>query len=33
MASMVLLKHGESDGITVYVPKDTILKKMAAKLE
>jgi hypothetical protein len=28
----VLLKHG-NDGITVYIPKETILKEMAAKIE
>jgi hypothetical protein len=27
----VLLKRGKSDGITVYVPKETILKETAAK--
>jgi hypothetical protein len=30
---MVLLKHGKNDGITVYVPKETVLKEMAAKIE
>jgi hypothetical protein len=30
---MVLMKHGENDGIAVYVPKETILKEMAAKIE
>jgi hypothetical protein len=30
MASTVLLKHGKTDGIAVYVPKETILKEMAA---
>jgi hypothetical protein len=30
---MVLLKRGKNDGITVYVPKETILKEMAAKIE
>jgi hypothetical protein len=29
----VLLKRGENDGITIYVPKETILKEMAAKIE
>jgi hypothetical protein len=29
----VLLKHGKNDGIAVYIPKDTILKEMAAKIE
>jgi hypothetical protein len=33
MTSMVLLKLGKTDGITVYVPKETILKEMAAKIE
>jgi hypothetical protein len=33
MISMVLLKHGKDDGIAVYVPKETILKEMAAKIE
>jgi hypothetical protein len=33
MTSMVLLKHGKNDGIAVYIPKDTILKEMAAKIE
>jgi hypothetical protein len=28
---MVLLKHGRNGGITVYVPKEIILKEMAAK--
>jgi hypothetical protein len=28
-----VLKHGKKDGITVYVPKETILKEMAAKIE
>jgi hypothetical protein len=27
------LKSGESDGIAVYVPKETILKEMAVKIE
>jgi hypothetical protein len=30
---MVLLKRGKKDGITVYIPKETILKEMAAKIE
>jgi hypothetical protein len=30
---MVLLKRGKNDGITVYVPKQTILTEMAAKIE
>jgi hypothetical protein len=33
MTSTVLLKHGKSDWIAVYVPKETILKEMAAKIE
>jgi hypothetical protein len=33
MTSTVLLKHGENDGITVYIPKETIVKEMAAKIE
>jgi hypothetical protein len=33
MASTVLLKRGKNDGTTVYVPKETILKEMAAKIE
>jgi hypothetical protein len=27
------LKRGKKDGITVHVPKETILKEMAAKIE
>jgi hypothetical protein len=27
------LKRGNNDGIAVYVPKETILKEMAAKIE
>jgi hypothetical protein len=30
---MVLLKRGKNDGIAVYAPKETIFKKMAAKIE
>jgi hypothetical protein len=30
---MVLLKCGENEGITVYIPKETILKEMSAKIE
>jgi hypothetical protein len=30
MTSMVLLKLGKNDGITAYVPTETILKEMAA---
>jgi hypothetical protein len=33
ITSTVLLKRGKSDGIAVYVPKETILKEMAAKIE
>jgi hypothetical protein len=33
MTSTVLLKHRKNDGIAVYVPKETILKEMAAKIE
>jgi hypothetical protein len=33
MTSMVLLKKVKYDGIAVYVPKETILKEMAAKIE
>jgi hypothetical protein len=29
----VLLRHGKYDGITVYIPKETILKEMAAKTD
>jgi hypothetical protein len=28
-----VLKCGKNDGIAVYVPKETILKEMAAKIE
>jgi hypothetical protein len=31
--SMVLLKSVRNDGITVYVPYETILKEMAANIE
>jgi hypothetical protein len=30
---MVLLKCRKNDWITVYVPKETILKEMAGKIE
>jgi hypothetical protein len=30
---MVLSKRCKNDGIPVYVPKETTLKKMAAKIE
>jgi hypothetical protein len=33
MTSAVLLKHGENDWVAVYVPEETILKEMAAKIE
>jgi hypothetical protein len=33
MISTVLLKPGRNDGIAVYVPKETILKEIAAKIE
>jgi hypothetical protein len=33
MTSTGLLKHGKNDGITVYVPKETILKETTAKIE
>jgi hypothetical protein len=33
ITSMELLKHGKNDGITVYVPKETILKEMADKIK
>jgi hypothetical protein len=33
MTSMALLKQGRNNGIAVYVPKETILKEMAAKIE
>jgi hypothetical protein len=33
MTSTVLLKRGKNDGIVVYVPKETILKETAAKIE
>jgi hypothetical protein len=33
MISMVLLKHGKNGGITVYVPKETMLKEIAAKMK
>jgi hypothetical protein len=33
VTSTVLLKRGKNDGIAVYVPKETILKEMAAKIE
>jgi hypothetical protein len=33
MTSTVLLKWGKSDRLAVHVPKDNILKEMAAKTE
>jgi hypothetical protein len=33
MTSMVLLNRGKNDGITVYVPKETVLKEMADKID
>jgi hypothetical protein len=33
ITSTVLLKHWKIDEITVYIPKETILKEMAAKIE
>jgi histone-lysine N-methyltransferase SETMAR len=33
MTSMVLLKRGKNNGISVRVPKETALKEMAAKIE
>jgi hypothetical protein len=33
MTSTVLLKRGKSDGIIVYIPKETILKEVAAKIK
>jgi hypothetical protein len=33
MTSTVLLKLGKTDGIAVYILKETILKEMAAKIE
>jgi hypothetical protein len=33
MTSMVLLKHEKNYGIAVYIPKETILMEMAAKIE
>jgi hypothetical protein len=33
MTSIVFLKRGKNDGIAVYIPKETILKEMAAKIE
>jgi hypothetical protein len=33
MTSTMLMKRGKNAGIAVYVPKETILKEMAAKIE
>jgi hypothetical protein len=33
MTSMVLQKRGKNYGIAVYVPKGTVLKEMADKIE
>jgi hypothetical protein len=33
MTFTVLLTCGKNDGIAVYVPKEAILKEMAAKIE
>jgi hypothetical protein len=33
MTSTVLLKREKNDGIAVYVPKETILEEMEAKIE
>jgi hypothetical protein len=33
ITSMVLLKHGKNNGITVYILKETIVKEMTAKME
>jgi hypothetical protein len=33
LTSTVLLKYEENNGIAVYVPKETVLKEMAAKIE
>jgi hypothetical protein len=30
---MVLLKHGKNDWLNVYIPRETISKEMAAKIE
>jgi hypothetical protein len=32
MTSTVLLKHGKNYGIVIYIPKETILKEMAASI-
>jgi hypothetical protein len=33
MTSTVLLKRGKNNGIAAYVPKETVLMEMAAKIE
>jgi hypothetical protein len=33
MTSTALLKRGKNNGIAVYIPKETILKEMVAKME
>jgi hypothetical protein len=33
MNSTLFLKREKNDGITVYIPKETILKEMVAKIE
>jgi hypothetical protein len=33
MTSTVHLKRGENDRIVVYIPKETILKEMVARIE
>jgi hypothetical protein len=33
MTPRALLKREENDGIAVYVPKETMLKEMATKIE
>jgi hypothetical protein len=33
MNSTVLLKRGEKNGLAIHVPKEIILKEMAAKIE
>jgi hypothetical protein len=32
ITSAVLLKHGKNEGIPVYVPREPILKEMAASI-
>jgi hypothetical protein len=33
LTSMVLLTHGKNDGATVYIPKETSLREVTAKIE